>query len=192
MKATTTQFMQFDIRQWHREGLLAITGEPLCVKLPFLGTAVPIDVSAKADCVVVSIRWNTLIQPSQVENMAIRLQWTSCHFGGVRPWFMCPQPECHRKVAILYVCDGVCCRQCANLAYATQFEQPEHAAYRRIQKVRAQLGWGTGLSSRTPAKPRGMHRKTFHRLVEQFHACEVAWFEICAQWLRLESKRSPT
>src|SRR5262245_54892662 len=36
----------------------------------------------------------------------VPLVWTSCHYGGNRPWFLCPggvnDPACWRRVAILY------------------------------------------------------------------------------------------
>jgi hypothetical protein len=33
----------------------------------------------------------------------IGLSFSSCHYGGKRPWFVCPMAECGRAVAVLYL-----------------------------------------------------------------------------------------
>jgi hypothetical protein len=49
----------------------------------------------------------------------VPLDWTSCHFGGERPWWHCP--SCDRRCAILYLIgsDPFRCRICASLTYTT-------------------------------------------------------------------------
>ena len=45
---------------------------------------------------------------------------TSCHLGGVRYWFICPVPNCRRRVGKLYLPSGAKyfgCRHCYDLTY---------------------------------------------------------------------------
>jgi hypothetical protein len=57
-----------------------------------------------------------------------RLDWTSCHFGGCRWWFVCPLVVngrvCNRRVGVLYLGSGKYfgCRHCHNLTYESSKE----------------------------------------------------------------------
>ena len=57
-----------------------------------------------------------------------RLEWTSCHFGGRRWWFICPlvvnSRVCNRRVGVLYLVSGKYfgCRHCHNLTYESSKE----------------------------------------------------------------------
>ena len=52
-----------------------------------------------------------------------RLDWTPCHFGGRRWWFICPlvlnDRACYRRVGVLYLGNSKYfgCRHCYNLTY---------------------------------------------------------------------------
>jgi len=59
----------------------------------------------------------------------IQLTTTSCHFGGVRYWFICPLSingvYCGRRVGTLYLASGgkyFGCRHCYNLSYESRNE----------------------------------------------------------------------
>lgn len=46
----------------------------------------------------------------------INIEYTSCFYGGKRPWFLCK--ACKRRAGILYKLSNLlCCRKCGNLAY---------------------------------------------------------------------------
>lgn len=46
----------------------------------------------------------------------INMKYTSCFYGGKRPWFLCK--SCDRRVGVLYKLNNLlCCRQCGNLTY---------------------------------------------------------------------------
>jgi hypothetical protein len=53
----------------------------------------------------------------------VRLEWTACHFGGRRWWFICPLVvngrACNRRVGVLYLDGGKYfgCRHCYDLTY---------------------------------------------------------------------------
>src|SRR5690348_11571773 len=73
----------------------------------------------------------------------VPLAWTRCHLGGKRPWFVCTGgssgPHCGRRVAILYGGDpDFACRECHDLAYASQSESQQHwRTYHRLLAVAA-------------------------------------------------------
>jgi hypothetical protein len=51
----------------------------------------------------------------------VRLQPTSCGFGGRRWWFICPNLNCRRRNSILYQSGRYfVCRKCAGLKYESQ------------------------------------------------------------------------
>lgn len=52
----------------------------------------------------------------------IHLIATSCHYGGVRLWFMCP--KCGRRTATLYCVGAFACRKCHALYHRCEAENP--------------------------------------------------------------------
>lgn len=76
-----------------------------------------------------SLRVAYTIRDNQGEKLehdySIRLEKTACHFGGVRPWFLCPR--CSRRSRILYMEESLnpvdcvfACRLCLGLTYRNQ------------------------------------------------------------------------
>jgi hypothetical protein len=99
----------------------------------------------------------------QLEGIA-SLAWTSCNFGGSRPWFVCP--GCDRRAAILYeeeeeMSGAVLCRHCLELGYQSQREGPIARAKRRVEKARARLG-------PDGSRPKGMHLATYSKLKREY------------------------
>jgi hypothetical protein len=98
----------------------------------------------------------------------IALDWTPCHYGGQRPWLLCP--GCQRRVAILYG-EGkwFLCRHCYELPYGSQQETAQDRHYRKVRKIRDRLGASHNLmESIWPwNKPKGMHWRTWERLRQQ-------------------------
>lgn len=58
----------------------------------------------------------------------VQLEWTPCHFGGRRWWFICPlvvnERACNRRIGVLYLARGKYfgCRHCHNLTYESSKE----------------------------------------------------------------------
>lgn len=99
--------------------------------------------------------------------LLVSLDRTACTYGGYRHWFRCPY--CSRRVAKLHSNGGLfACRHCHRLPYASQAETPRDRAARRMWKFRRKLETDSGVYWR---KPKGMHSRTFRRLIEQ----ERAW-----------------
>ena len=159
-----------DVREWQRKGLLR-TGQEFSWSWRRGGDAAgSITVRVENAAVVLGYRscrsgsneWKSIQQ-----RVPIRL--TACHFGGVRPWFVCPAycngRYCGRRAAILY-CAGelFACRQCYGLSYASQQQTALDRGLEQARKIRMRLGGGVDLLEPFPGRPKRMHRRTFLRL----------------------------
>lgn len=124
--------------------------------------------------------WLSLIYKAQRGNsdwcdikQRIRLDQTSCNFGGYRYWFICP--DCGKRIGVLYGA-GIrfLCRHCYNLAYASQNETASDRLLRKTRKLRKRLGVSANLTEPVLFKPKGMHQKTFDELLRQLRQLEGA------------------
>ncbi len=102
----------------------------------------------------------------------IPLTRTPCHYGGSRPWFVCP--GCGWRRAVLFSVGGrFRCRSCHDLAYSSTRDDRLEQFNRRGEKVTATLGakreWVLNWYY-PPAKPKGMHWKTYDRLRAEWRA----------------------
>ena len=169
-RTTCESCPSIDVRQWHREGRLHPGQHFSCSWTRGGEPAGSITVQVECAAVLLSYRscysgsddWKSIQQ-----RVPIRL--TACHLGGVRPWFVCPVYRngryCGRRAAILY-CAGelFACRRCYGLAYESQQQTALHRGLEQARKIRMRLGGGVDLLEPFPARPKGMHRRTFERL----------------------------
>ncbi|MDR6537287.1 hypothetical protein [Variovorax soli] len=94
----------------------------------------------------------------------VRIEPTSCGFGGSRTWFACP--VCSRRIAVLYMRSGrFACRTCQRVAYSSQSEDWIGRVWRRQAGLERHLGenW---------TRPKGMHQTTHDRLIQAILDCE--------------------
>jgi hypothetical protein len=64
-----------------------------------------------------------------------------------------------------------------------------HRALRRAQTIRERLGGSANMAKPFPEKPRGMHWKTYERLLWEHHEAEMKQLAGMRDWLdRLEKK----
>lgn len=96
---------------------------------------------------------------------SIRLDKTACHFGNYRHWWLCP--SCSKRVAVLYCAGTYVCRHCIGANYGSQLQQPIDRLFSRADAIRQRLGWRSGIAYGNGSKPKGMHSKTFDRLVNE-------------------------
>ena len=167
-RRSTSAMWQLDVRYLHRKGLLK-TGSSFNLHWSQDGKPLAnIDISVHEHHVTLKYRarpsgreeWDQMEYP-------VGLEWTACHYGGERPWFLCP--SCGRRVAVLFGGMYYACRRCHNLAYTSQREDRHGRLLNRARKLRAKLGgdyWWR--------KPKGMHQKTFDRLVVKYCSYEKA------------------
>ena len=98
----------------------------------------------------------------------VSLLWTDTQFGGRRPWFCCPR--CGRRAAIMFVSATVACRKCFGIRHQSQNEGARDRAIRRIDFLREKLKWEPGFLNGPQWRPKGMHRKTYWRLLREYQA----------------------
>jgi hypothetical protein len=93
----------------------------------------------------------------------VRLTETACNFGGTRVWFLCP--ACGRRTGSIFLVEPMPrCRVCLRLTYQSQREGALDGILNRAALIRNRLqGRGSAFSYGT--KPKGMHRRTYQRLV---------------------------
>lgn len=94
---------------------------------------------------------------------SINLSKTACNYGGYRHWFNCP--SCSKRVSVLYCRGDYICRHCTRASYGSQLEQPIDNLFRRLNAIRARLGWQVGIASGYEQRPKGMHRTTYDKLI---------------------------
>jgi hypothetical protein len=100
-----------------------------------------------------------------------------CRFGGDRAYFLCPGPrgtDCGRRTTKLHLSNRYfLCRDCSQLAYASQYEQPWQLALRRANKLKQRLGIAVGIAEPFPDKPKGMWVRTYGYLLDQILQAEM-------------------
>ena len=112
------------------------------------------------------------------------LDWTSCTFGGERPWFICPGDGCGRRVALLYGLGRYfLCRHCYDLVYESQRDNEMHRALHKAQSIRKHLGGSANMMEPFPEKPKGMHWETYERLWWEHHEAEMKQLAGMREWL---------
>ncbi len=104
---------------------------------------------------------------------AVSIDRTPCALGGQRVWWRCPAAGCDRRVAVLYGGPEFACRLCLQLAYRSQRELEPDRAARRVDAIRARLGWEPGFLNGGGSKPTGMHRATFETLRTMHDDCVI-------------------
>ncbi len=108
-------------------------------------------------------------------NYKIRLDYTQPHFGGYRFWFICPIKQI--RAGVLYHPYGgkyFVSRQASNLKYASQSEGYADRAINRMWKAKNKLEYEY-------CRPKGMHRKTYERLLNDVYRAEDACNQILAR-----------
>ena len=125
----------------------------------------------------------------------IYLTTTGPNFGGKRRWFMCDLG--HERVRKLYWCPVVgrdggrwYGRRALGLAYHSQRLGRSDRPMLRAQRIRMRLGGEDGMDE--PDKPKGMHWKTYNRLLEQADELDdEGWFSVLGGILRSNPPPKP-
>lgn len=186
---TTSDMRKLDIRQLQRDGLLA-PGQAFNWQWTINGEKIAdINIRTAPDCVILNYRCRSNGGEWQLREYPVELEWTACHLGGRRAWFLCPMDECGRRVAILFGGALFACRHCQRLAYRCQREKDGDRARRRADKIRRRLGWEAGIANADGRKPKGMHWRTFERLKAEHDGFASASWIGMAEQLRLMNRR---
>ena len=165
---TCELYKSIDVRRWHREGRL-LAGRKFSWSWTSGGEpSGTINVRPEVDALVLIYRARSFLAGWKSIEQRVPITWTNCHFGGCRPWFVCPArtdgKNCGRRVAVLYLTgEAFACRCCCGLAYASQQKDPLVRNVSRSQKIRMRLGGSPNLFAPIPERPRGMWRRTYER-----------------------------
>jgi hypothetical protein len=139
-------------------------------------TTASIQIRTETDRVILSYRRRDYAGEWQQMEYPVFLEWTDCSLGGRRAWFQCPAQGCGRRVAILYGGRVFACRHCHKLAYESQREAYDDRACRRADNIRMRLGWHPGIANPTGGKPKGMHWRTYSRLMAEYSTfAQTSW-----------------
>lgn len=116
-----------------------------------------------------SNRWPTIYRYGEgvlyidSHDQSVRIEATSCHFGGHRYWFLCP--ECSKRIAVIYELNGqYLCRHCHSLPYLSQQVAEDERLRFKARKIRDRLGATHNLFVPITTRPKGMHWNTYYRL----------------------------
>ena len=153
------QVMRVDIRIWHKRGLLWDGGRNTWSWSRGDERAGSITFSVSEQSVRLTYAVNGLDASQTIPRTS-----TPCHYGGARPWFLCPL--CQRRTALLYMRAGrFACRHCQRVAYSSQSEDVVGRTWIKQRKQEARLGddW---------QRPKGMRHSTYERLLDRLQDCE--------------------
>ncbi|MEL0067581.1 MAG: hypothetical protein VW874_04885 [Gammaproteobacteria bacterium] len=165
-KITTEEVRRLDIRLLKRNGWL-IPGT--CRELTWSTDNKPsgsIHFKASDDKLILNYKVRTTNSEWEAVKETVYLEDTACNFGGVRKWIMCP--TCSKRVLIIYGAGKrFLCRHCHNLSYSSQNENSLWRMFRRARKIRKLLGAESDIEFPISDKPKGMHWRTFNKLVQE-------------------------
>jgi hypothetical protein len=149
-----------DVHEFHRRGLL---GDHEVVIKPLLRWPRVVQIRVS--------KYRLLVEQTGQFLQEIPVCWTRCHLGGFRPWFLC---KCGKRVAKLYKSlGGYHCRQCFdNPPYASQTKSTKSRTGFAASKLRLRLNGMASLTEPRPERPRGMHRRTYQRLLRRLESLE--------------------
>jgi hypothetical protein len=115
-KDTVEEHHSIDVRKLHREGSLR---PGLLYSLSWTRGGEPagsVQVQSWGGAITLIYRHRRHGQEWEDVRQDVPLDWTPCHFGGERPWFICG--NCGRRVAVLYGAGKYfACRHCYELTY---------------------------------------------------------------------------
>ena len=109
----------------------------------------------------------------------ILFDYTPCHFGGNRTWFLCP--ACGNRCLVLYGLNKIfLCRKCQGLTYACQGENKYKRTWRKIEKLLNNLGITISNDCQYYSlhKPKGMWQETFKSKVTECKKYEKLLWEL--------------
>lgn len=162
----TDEMMALDIRQLAREGHLGMERMSWDAWTRRNGMSITLHTHTRHDGLW--IEWRTRARGESTWhafNRLLTLERTTMHLGGERVWWHCPR--CDRRVAMLYGGRELACRHCWGLTYRCRNETREDSASRQANKVRRKLGWPVGILNDIGDRPKGMHQRTYLRLLNE-------------------------
>ncbi len=171
-RATTDGVIELDVRRLARENALH-PGASSVVSWSHGGQELGrIGIIAEADAIILDYVLDQPGHTPQPVRERVELERTPCPYGGSRPWFRCP--GCRTRRAMLHGRAGwFRCRHCHDLAYGSTRDAAWARAWRRAAGLRNQLQ-SKGNPDTFPVKPKGMHWRTYTRVLARLVYLEDA------------------
>lgn len=180
-KPLTTEMRRLDVRRWARAGMLR-PGHNFGWQWSMDGE-VTASIRAEVGEASVTLDYRVREYSEDWEPMRYTIPLLSQQIpnGGHRRWFLCPARGCGRRAAILYGGRVFACRHCHGLAYPTQREGRFGRALARRDKLVSKLGWD---NPHYGCRPKGMHHRTFARLIAELDVTEAIADDCTVKLLR--------
>jgi hypothetical protein len=164
-KLRDVQCARLDVHELAREGKLKLGSRGL------LFGSIGFEVTGGPDAQRLLLEFPCRSESETLEPLrqVITCYWRKAHYGGRYLVFLCSQ--CHGSARVLYapyVNDRISffsCRKCTGTAYQSTMGHRWDRSARRIEKLRLRLEWRAG--GTVPIKPRGMHEKTYQRILAE-------------------------
>ena len=196
-KTLVTSCLSLEVRRLHKDGLLqsgavyecSWNGDPGGLKSS-------IGIQVGRDQLILRYRHGDNDDRQDITE-TVALTWTSCLYGGQRPWFRCPGvsdgASCDRRVAKLYLRGPYfLCRHCQGLTYSSKRVTVDDRPITRAQKIRMRLGGSANLLEPFPSRPKGMHWRTYWRLWHKAQKAEAVGLGIMRDHIdRMKTTRDP-
>lgn len=177
-KSTIDESRDFDIRVLHRQG--SLTPGLRCTYSWSCGGEPSGSIGYQVEDRKIILYYRHSTNNGEWEDIKepVFLTYTSCNYGGQRPWFLCPADGCGRRVAVIYGTGRYfACRHCYDLVYQSQRECILGRASRRSRKIITRLGGDPSIPY--AKKPKGMHWNTYNGLMEKVNQDEdLLWAAI--------------
>ncbi len=93
------------------------------------------------------------------------IAFTEQPFGGTRRWIVCR--SCSRRCRVLIGGTYFRCRKCYKATYPSQYENFFVKGLNKAERIRDKLGGEPGFCNPFPAKPKGMHWRTYRHLEQR-------------------------
>jgi hypothetical protein len=113
----------------------------------------------------------------------VRLDTTSCHYGGQRYWFRCPR--CHRRTAtVYYAVRPFRCRVCLGLTYRSQRTQVVDRNLDYWQTLLRRLGGSGSINQEPRPRPKGMQRRVYRCLRHEIERARFRFWRSVAKYYK--------
>ncbi|MBM4118760.1 hypothetical protein FJ251_13705 [bacterium] len=190
-KPTTDEYLSLDVRVLARKGMLRPGAFGVWQWKRGEQSRGSISTRAEPGRVLLIYRHRQEGGDWKDESYPVFIERTPCHFGGSRPWFVCPAAGCGRRVAILYGGGVFACRRCHKLAYGSTREDEGDRAVRAANRLRRRLGWKPGILNEPGDKPKWMRWETFEREAAQHDRLVEESLRVMARRLGLLTRFFP-
>lgn len=189
-RETVEGCLRIDVRDWQRRGFLRPGTAFVWSWYQGRSRVASIDVAALDGAVELSYTCRHGAGEAQAVRYRVPLTWTPCHYGGRRPWFVCPGRGCGRRAAVLYLHGRYfLCRRCHGLVYESQREDRAHRLMHKAQKIHRRLGGSGSLLEPLPPKPKRMRWRTYERLCQEAMEADLASCLAMEEWLAAQQAR---